>query len=136
MKVNAWKAGTHPRSWPQVASLSLCCFGVLAGLPSWGQAPMPPAAPKQEATTPLPDPFYEALEGLSKKYSVAFVAEGAPFLAGKSSASSTPSAAGASEEAGTNLPPSGSLKPEEVLQKVAEKYDYDAIRQGNVYRRT
>jgi hypothetical protein len=130
-KVYAGKSILCHRGLRLVGSLLCFGFGVLPGQPSWGQAPMPPAASVREATALLPDPFYEALEGLSKKYSVAFVAEGRPFPQAKSGPVLPLNADPAPEEVDPS--PSKDLSPEEAVQKVAGKYDYDAVRQGNVY---
>jgi hypothetical protein len=113
---------------------------------------MPPAASKQEAPAPLPDPFYEALEGLSKKYGIAIVAEGRPFpqvkhgpLANKGTVPDN----GAMPENGEDPaqeedmpqadkdadapPPTREAAQDADVQRVANKYDYDAVRQGKVY---
>jgi len=115
--------------------LFVYCFGVSVAPPSWGQASMPPTQPAPEATAPLPDPFYLALEGLSKKYGVAFVAEGRPLLSSKTGPLLLQNGDAAPEEAATDPDPTAQqdLSQEEAVQKVAARFDYDAVRHGSVY---
>src|SRR5258708_5070168 len=79
MREHAWKARLDRRGFAWIGFISVCCFGGSAGQYAWGQASMPPTASAQEATALRPDPFNAALEELSKKFGVAFVAEGRPF---------------------------------------------------------
>ena len=105
---------------------------------------MPPAAAGQEAAPLLPDPFYDALDALSQKYHVAFIAEGRPFLAGKNGPAPGANSEQASgpdptmdpmpKEEAANSMPHKSLSPEEAeVQKVAARFDYDFWHQGNIY---
>lgn len=130
---------------------------------------MPPAQgtltsdiPGKEALAPLPDPFYNALEKLSKKFKIAIVAEGRPFpqnlgtFAPRPGIEMDPGAAGQSaeqsgkeeappgkENPGENegqagnqdeaVPPSGNLSAEEEVAAVAKRFDYTSVHQGNVY---
>src|SRR5258708_1154875 len=68
-----------------IGSLVLCCLGISAGSRCWGQAAMPPTPPDKAASVSTEDRFYAALEDLSKKYRIAFVAEGTPFPTPKDS---------------------------------------------------
>ncbi|MCW3052486.1 MAG: hypothetical protein JWN14_1656 [Chthonomonadales bacterium] len=108
--------------------------GAFSGQASRGQAPMPPSVPAQEAQAPKVDPFFTALESLSKRYNIAFVAEGTPFppsVKNGTVPSATPDVV-PQEEA---QDPSGQkeLSQEEVVQKIAERFDYTAVRKGDVY---
>lgn len=96
--------------------LFLGCLGVSAAQSSWAQAPMPPAAARQEAAPPLPDPFYNALDALSQKYHVAFVAEGRPFLAGSNSPAPGPNTEQASGQ--DPIPPADRMPPEEAANSM------------------
>jgi hypothetical protein len=139
MKANAWKAGTDQRGWLHIASLFLCCFGALAGQPSWGQAPMPPTvsaqevAPASQAPASVEDTFYAALEDLSKKYRIAFVAEGTPFPTSKDSPKTLLKEGYIPEEETGPSPQREHSVVDEMVQQVAAGFDYYAVPQGKVY---
>jgi hypothetical protein len=153
MKKYDWKVSLRPQGLLWAPVLYVCCFAGSIAIPARGQAPMPPTPPvRQEANTPLPDPFYNALEGLSKKYDIAIIAEGRPFPQTKHGPLSNSGAMpdnGAMPENGEDPaqeedmpqadkdadapPPTREAAQDAEVQRVANKYDYDAVRQGKVY---
>ena len=152
MNEHVWNIRSRFQGWTRTGFLLLGCFGPCVAQPSWGQAPIPPSSSNpaaQKENTPLPDPFYEALEGLSKKYGVAFVAEGRPFPTAKSGILSVQRKSHESdaapmpvedqalkEEAASPADPAPNkiLSSEEAeVQKVAARFDYDFLHQSNVY---
>lgn len=146
IKEHAGNVPSRCQGLTRFGMLFLGCWGVSAPPPSWGQAPMPPAPARQEAAPALPDPFYNALDALSQKYHVAFVAEGRPFLAGRNSPApraNTEQASGPDpiapvnetppEEAANSMPHNSLSAEEAEVQKVAAQFDYDFLHQGSVY---
>ncbi|MCW3051219.1 MAG: hypothetical protein JWN14_389 [Chthonomonadales bacterium] len=138
MKEQIGKARGRERRSLWVGSLLFCCLSPFATQTASGQAPMPPIPAKQPETAPLPDPFFEALSGLSKRFGVAFVAEGRPFLLGKTGSVPTQGTEPAVGEATATAEvaassPNDKQAADAEVQKVANQFDYEAVRQGNVY---
>jgi hypothetical protein len=142
IKMNKHSEGSSfpRRGFTQICSLVLC-LAALQSQPSQGQAPLPVTSPTQDAPVLLPDPFFEALEGLSKKYRVAFVAEGRPFPQTRGAVAAKAEAEPAPDEAPPPVekekeaaPPADAASPaEKEIQRIAARFDYTAVRVGNVY---
>jgi len=124
----------HFQGLKQISLLFLCCFGVSLAPPSWGQTQVPPTTSAPEVADPLTNSLFLAMEGLAKRFDVAFVAEGRPFPQVPSE--SAPVFAGEvapQANVEVNSRPV-SLTPEELeVQKVAARSDYTAVHQGKVY---
>ncbi|MCW3052488.1 MAG: hypothetical protein JWN14_1658 [Chthonomonadales bacterium] len=140
MNKRFWNVKARFQSLPRFGLLLLGCLGISVATPSWGQAPMPSAAAKQEVAPEVVDPLKEkddfllALEALSKKYNVAFVAEGKPFPKARSASAPVSDGEAASQVDGEGNYQSQGLTPEEwVVQQVAARFDYTAVHQDNVY---
>ncbi|MCW3052487.1 MAG: hypothetical protein JWN14_1657 [Chthonomonadales bacterium] len=134
MRTALWITGRWRRRSLRIGALLLFWPGISAGHPSWAQTPMPPPASEQAATAPLPDPFFDALEALSRRYGVAFVAEGRPFPQVQSD-SAPPLTTDVIPQANVevNSHPKVISPEEREVQKVAARFDYTAVHQGQVY---
>jgi len=93
---------------------------------------MPPSPSTREVTAPRQDPFFAALEGLSTRFNIAFIAEGSPFPSAKNGLLTAADADSTLEEK-TPKPPRKERSLEEEVQKLAERFDYTAVRQGSLY---
>lgn len=161
MQTYTCRAGSYRRHWNRIASLCFYCGGLFLPHPAWGQTSAPskqaPIAPANATQPPLPDPFYNALDQLSKKFKIAIIAESRPFPQSKSTIAPAPGAdaphdadeqpnkaettsqetpqedAAQAGNPGEAVPPTEGLSSEEAVRAVAERFDYTAVHQGSVY---
>lgn len=94
---------------------------------------MPPTPPDKAASVSTEDSFYAALEDLSKKYRIAFVAEGTPFPISKDSPNPPLKEGYIPEEEAVPSPQREHSVIDEMVKQVAAHFDYYAVPQGKVY---